>query len=135
MQRFIEAVGYGNQDISGGIDQFWLTGGLRISPREQVDFLARLYRGNLPFSAKAMATVKRMMVDERTTTFTLRAKTGWAMLPESKNVGWWVGWVEGQNDTYFFATTLEATAPDPAKFGAARQKITRQVLKQLGAFQ
>ena len=42
MQQHIDAVGYGNRDISGGIDQFWLTGALRISPLEQVQFLQRL---------------------------------------------------------------------------------------------
>ncbi len=66
MQQFIDAVGYGNGNISGGIDEFWLTGDLRISPREQVDFLVRLYRGALPFSPTTMAMVKEMM--ERTNT-------------------------------------------------------------------
>src|SRR5690606_19650780 len=29
MQHYIDLVGYGNQRISGGLDQFWLTGDLR----------------------------------------------------------------------------------------------------------
>src|SRR5690606_19074699 len=41
MHEYLERFGYGNRDISGGIDQFWLTGGLRISAEEQVDFLRR----------------------------------------------------------------------------------------------
>ena len=97
MQHFIDAVRYGNRDISGGIDKFWLTGGLRISPREQVDFLVRLYRGDLPFSATAMKIVREMMGTEETTKHTVRAKTGWAVLPEAENVGWWVGWVERES--------------------------------------
>lgn len=132
MQHFIDAVGYGNRDISGGIDRFWLDGGLRISPREQVDFLVRLYRGELPFSAEAMATVKEIMVDERTTEYVLRAKAGWALLGEGRNVGWWVGWVEsGAAGVNVFATALRATAPG-ASFGPAREAITRSVLTQLG---
>ncbi len=35
MQQYINLVGYGNRDISGSIDSFWLDGGLRISPDEQ----------------------------------------------------------------------------------------------------
>ncbi len=130
MQKFVDAVGYGNRDISGGIDQFWLTGGLRISPREQVMFLSRLQRGDLPFSAAAQATVREMMVGEQTAEHTVRAKTGWAVLPGGENAGGWVGWVERQGGVHFFATVLEATAPGET-FGPARQAVTRTVLAGL----
>lgn len=131
MQKFIDAVGYGNENISGGIDQFWLRGGLRISPREQVEFLVRLYREELPFSPKTMAMVKEMMVSEQTSDYTIRSKTGWAVPYGAENVGWWVGWVERGSEVYFFATVLEANAPGET-FGPARQRVTREVLGQLG---
>jgi len=134
MQQFIDAVGYGNRDISGGIDRFWLSGGLRISPREQVEFLTRLYRGELPFSEKTMAMVREMMVSERTADHTIHSKTGWAVLPGSDNVGWWVGWVDREAAVHVFATALEATAPDET-FGAAREAVTRSVLEQLGVLE
>ena len=131
MQKFIDAVGYGNGNISGGIDKFWLTGDLRLSPREQVDFLVRLYRGTLPFSPTSMAMVKEMMVSEQTSEHTIRSKTGWAVLQETENVGWWVGWVERESGVHVFATVLEAREPDQT-FGPARQAVTRQVLGHLG---
>jgi beta-lactamase class D len=134
MQQFIDAVGYGNRDLSGGIDEFWLTGGLRISPREQVDFLARLYRGDLPFSPATMAIVREMMVNEQTDSHVLRAKTGWAILPGAENVGWWVGWVEREAGVLIFATVLEATAPDNT-FGPARQAVTRRALEDIGVLE
>jgi beta-lactamase class D len=37
-------ISYGNQDISGGIDQFWLSSSLKISPKEQADFMEALYK-------------------------------------------------------------------------------------------
>jgi beta-lactamase class D len=131
MQHYIDAVGYGNQDISGGVDEFWLTGALRISPREQVDLLVRLYRGDLPFSQRTMAEVRRIMEAEGPVGYTLRAKTGWAQLPGEENVGWWVGWVERDSRVHMFATVLEGTAPD-ASFGPSRQGVTLQVLEALG---
>ena len=131
MQHYIDAVGYGNRDISGGIDEFWLTGALRISPREQVDLLVRLYRGDLPFSERTMAEVRRIMETEAPLGYTLRAKTGWAQLPGEENVGWWVGWVERDSRVHMFATVLEATAPD-ASFGPSRQGVTLEVLEALG---
>jgi beta-lactamase class D len=39
-----------NEDPSGGIDRFWLGRSLRISPVEQVAFLARLHAGPLQAS-------------------------------------------------------------------------------------
>jgi beta-lactamase class D len=131
MQHHIDAVGYGNRDISGEVDGFWLRGGLRISPREQVAFLARLYRDDLPFSQRSMAMVRQMMLTEEAPGHTIRAKTGWATLPGDDNVGWWVGWVEHGQAVHVFATVLEATAPDQS-FLPARQAVTRTVLAGMG---
>ena len=131
MQALIDAVGYGNRDISGGIDRFWLSGALRISPREQVGFLTRLYRSDLPFSTETMVQVRDIMVSEQTDDYTIRSKTGWAILPEARNVGWWVGWVEHGADVTFFAAALEATEPDES-FLAARQAVARRTLAALG---
>lgn len=52
MQQWVTKVGYGNQKIGdkADIDQFWLKGELRITPQAQIEFLRRLYRGDLPFS-------------------------------------------------------------------------------------
>jgi hypothetical protein len=35
MQEWVDRIGYGNRNLSGGIEQFWLTGGLRISAPER----------------------------------------------------------------------------------------------------
>ncbi len=133
MKHYVDAVGYGNRDISGGIDRFWLGGGLRISPDEQVEFVRRLYNDDLPFSLTSMAIVKGMMVIESTPIYTIRAKTGWGLPPDGGNVGWWVGWVERGEDVYFFATVLESQEAG-SRFGPARINVTRSVLDSLGAF-
>ena len=49
MQYWVDVVNYGNKDISGEIDNFWLVGGLRISANEQVEILKRQYQEDLPF--------------------------------------------------------------------------------------
>ncbi|MDP1931432.1 MAG: penicillin-binding transpeptidase domain-containing protein [Gammaproteobacteria bacterium] len=130
MQGFINSTGYGNRDISGGLDTFWLTGGLRISPRQQIAFLVRLYNGDLPFSDAAMSAVRDMMVVEKTPQYTIRAKTGWATLDTGENTGWWVGWVEKGPDVFMFASVLHANSPDDS-FGAARLSVVRDVLDEL----
>lgn len=131
MQRFVDSLGYGNRDIGGGIDRFWLEGDLRISPREQIELLVRLYRDELPVSPRSMAVVRTIMEMERHEGMVLRGKTGWAALPGGHQVGWWVGWVERGADVFFFASMIEADDPG-AGFGAARTEVARRVLRRLG---
>jgi len=131
MQRALDRAGYGNRNIGSVIDRFWLDGPLRISPLEQVQMLTRLYRGELPFSPRAITTVRDIMVVEQTPAYTVRAKTGWTNVTPDE-VGWWVGWVERGPDVYVFATSLESPNPTDA-FGPARERITRRVLAALGA--
>jgi beta-lactamase class D len=53
MQKYVDLLEYGNRNIGGGIDQFWLTGDLRIDPMQQIDFVDRLRRGALPISKRS----------------------------------------------------------------------------------
>jgi beta-lactamase class D len=130
MQQALDTIGYGNRNIGGGIDQFWLTGALRISPRGQVAVLTRLLHDELPLSRRSMAIVRAMMVHEATASYTIRAKTGLTTPPGSETVGWWVGWVERGPAVHVFATALEAAAPT-ADFNAQRLAVTRCALQAL----
>ena len=131
MLEWITREHYGNMDISGGIDQFWLRGGLRISQEEQIDVLRRLYSGELHFSRRTMEIVKRIIILKDTVTYTLRGKTGWGDV-EGGAVGWLVGYLEQNGDVYFYATNIEAHDPPPDSFAAARRGITEEILKRLG---
>lgn len=130
MEEWVRRVGYGNADIGGGIDRFWLDGDLRISPLEQVDLLRRLHRGDLPFSERSQDIVRRVMRMEEGEGYLLAGKTGWARA-DGVNYGWLVGWVEKGGNVYFFATQIEsADAAFPMR--RAQQEITRGILAELG---
>jgi beta-lactamase class D len=129
MKEMITRLGFGNMDISGGIDQFWLRGGLRISQNEQIDFLRRLYKGELPVSKRSMDITKSIILNEDTLGYKLRAKTGWGYVDEI-NIGWWVGWVETGGNVYFFATNVEARETGD-NWTTARKIITRKILQEL----
>lgn len=131
MKHYIDTVGYGNRDISGGIDRFWLDGGLRISQKEQVEFLKKLYNSNLPFSVRTMDIVKSIMLQEDTLGYKLRIKTGWGNM-EGKEIGWLVGWFEVNKNVYVFATNIETPTPSAENFPAARKIITKNIFKELG---
>jgi len=131
MKEWITREHYGNMDVSGGIDQFWLRGGMKISQEEQIDFLKRLCAGTLHFSKRSMDIVKRMIILKDTTTYTLRGKTGWHQNNDG-NIGWLVGYLEQNGNVCFYATNVEAPEPAPESFAPARREITEAILKSLG---
>ena len=76
IQKYVDLFDYGNRDIGGGIDQFWLTGNLRIDPVQQVDFLDRLRRGVLPISRRSQELVRDILPVTRVGDSVIRAKSG-----------------------------------------------------------
>lgn len=131
MQKYLQDFRYGNADIGGGLTQFWLDGDLRISAREQVDFLGRLQSGKLPVSARSVRVLRQIMLVEETGDYRLYAKTGWAS-NDKENIGWYVGWVERGKNTLVFAYNCRRGAPAPENFAQARIDTTRACLKAIG---
>lgn len=130
MREMVSQIGYGNNNIGGGIDQFWLTGDLRINAYEQVDFLVRLYKNDLPFSERIIDMVRNLMIEERTDEYVLHAKTGWARRSPA-DIGWYVGYVESNGRPYFFALNIDIKDAEQA---AERKRITRAILTDLEIF-
>lgn len=133
MQDWVTRVGYGNQNIGSAtdIDEFWLEGALRITPQEQIQFLQQLYQNDLPFSERAIAIVKDIMILEKTPDYTIRGKTGWLGFGSETipQVGWYVGYLERGEQVYFFATNINIRHPKEA---AARMELTRRCFQDLG---
>jgi beta-lactamase class D len=133
-KQWLDTVGYGNADTTGGFDQCWVRGGLRITPRQQIEFLRKLHAEELPFSARTFALTKDIMVREDTLGHVLRAKTGWAQGDEG-SIGWYVGWAEAPGRApYFFATRISTSDTAHASFGNDRIAITRSVLREAGVW-
>lgn len=129
-REYLARIGYGNGDVSGGVDRFWLDGGLRISAIEQVEFLRRLYRNALPFKVEHQRLVKDVMIVEAGRDWILRAKTGWEVRADAQR-GWWVGWVERREGAVFFALNIDM--PNQGSDAPKREAIARAVLRALGA--
>ncbi len=126
----LDRVGYGNRAPGDDVTRFWLDGSLRISAFEQVAFLRRLYRNELPLTVESQRLVKDVMINEAGRDWILRAKTGLATRVESP-VGWWVGWVEPPKGAVFFALNIEV--PGGMADIAKREAIGRAVLRELWA--
>lgn len=130
MEGWVRRAGYGNADVSGPIDAFWLEGPLAISPDEQIGFLRRLRAGHLPFSTRSMDVARDLMVLERSDDWTLRGKTGWAREGLVDDV-WFVGWVDRGEETAFFVIEFENRNPN-RDVGTMRERIYKRALTQLG---
>jgi Beta-lactamase class D len=128
MQQYLDKLGYGNRDISGGLTTFWLRSSLQISALEQVDLLHRLYSGELPVSRDNVEVVKRNITLADNGAGRFMGKTGSGFQNGKWNLGWFVGCVEKQGNRYFFAANIQAA--DGATGGKARE-ITKAILKQL----
>jgi beta-lactamase class D len=130
MKYWLDKAKYGNADTSGGIDKFWLTGGLRISPKQQIDLLKRLHDNQLPFSQRSMDVVKTIMIAKDTLGYVVRAKTGWDG-KDDKDVGWYVGYLEKKDKVYYFANCIQSTDLKNKHFANARIDIVYLILNDL----
>ena len=125
MEKYVRDFHYGNMDASGPIDQFWLGNSLQISAFEEIDFLKRLITFQLPVSERSVRIVREILINEATMDYVLRAKTG--VVSGTPSIGWWVGWVEKDANTWLFATNMDVSEPTPK-----RMTVTKAVLKSLG---
>lgn len=126
MQEYIDKIGYGNQDISGGIDKFWLQSSIEISPMEQVELLRKFYSYELPFARENIDIVKKIMIISDENNIILRGKTGSGMKGNNAINGWFVGYVENQGKVYFFAANIEG---EKDAMGVKAKEITIEILK------
>ncbi|MCB0769114.1 MAG: class D beta-lactamase [Flavobacteriales bacterium] len=133
LKHWLDTVGYGNADTTGGYDRAWVVGGLRITPREQVEFLGRLARNELPFAQRNMDIVKDITLQEDTLGYRLHGKTGWA-IDSTGSIGWFVGWVEKNDGTGPFVFANRCSTPDTlsATFATARRAIAIEILERTG---
>jgi beta-lactamase class D len=131
MQKYVDLLEYGNRDIGGGIDQFWLTGNLRIDPVQQVDFLDRLRRGALPVSKRSQDLVRDILPVTKVGESVIRAKSGLLGAERGEpSLGWMVGWAEkGEAHTVF---ALNMDCPEQRHI-ADRMTLTQACLKDVGA--
>jgi len=112
MQSWLDKIGYGDRDISAGIDVFWLPAKGRktvlIPPREQAQLMCSLVSGKTAFSAMSVAVLKPMMVAKETGRGVLYGKTGSATGDAGIfTLGWFVGFVESKGKTHAFACLVK----------------------------
>ena len=131
MQKYVDLFEYGNRNIGGGIDQFWLTGDLRIDPVQQIDFVDRLRRGTLPVSKRSQELACDILPVTKSGDSIIRAKSGLLGAEIGKpSLGWMVGWAEKDTAQTVFALNLDVREP---RHIPGRMKLAQQCLSDIGA--
>ncbi len=133
MNCYLNTLDYGAMDVdSNTIDNFWLMGSSRISQMQQIDFLKRFYTSELPISKRTEKIMKKLIIIDKAERYVIRRKTGLSNDNELYN-GWFIGYVEIENNTYFFATNIEPKKEfDFDTFIQKRIDLTFTALKQMG---
>lgn len=152
LKNYVQLFNYGNQDVSGdpgknnGLTRSWLSSSLKISPQEQVEFIAKILKDNIPVDSQAVELTKQILLaDSIHKEWNLYGKTGAGnqlnddgTYSDDRKMGWFVGWIskkptktELASKQYIFAYLLEDQKPGKASTGV---KAKEQAEKRLKAF-
>lgn len=126
----IAKVGYGNGRIGASARDAWHDGVLTVTPRQQLEFIDRLRRGDLPFRPAHIAAVKTAMRDDDGGV-RVYAKTGTHLGDDGTGNAWWIGWVEGPQGATSFALSIDLGKADDR---AARIALGKRLLRDAGAW-
>jgi beta-lactamase class D len=133
-QGYVSKLSYGNRDVSGtpgrndGLLNSWLGTSLKISPREQVEFLEKLLAHELDLSLDAQEKTREIMAwEEEWDGWKLYGKTG----GDNK---WFIGWIEKEGaQPIVFAQYLDLTnLPIHKSVGlTAKEEAKREIVNFL----
>jgi len=130
MMSYLNVMHYGNQDISSGLDDFWLNGSIKISAVEQIAFLQKVYHNKFGFNEQAIDSLKAVMLTETKPNYRLFAKTGAGKTNKDNMLGWYIGFVENAAGVHFFAFNFDSSSYGEMK--AKRIKLAKNHLRQAG---
>lgn len=135
LAEWVQRVGYGNGRVGTNPPRIWHDGVLTITAQQQLAFVDRLRRGDLPFSAKTIATVKAAMLDSETNGQRIYGKTGTHLDDSGTGNAWWIGWVEGgrmQDNRWPAASFVLGVQLKKMDDRAKRIALGKQLLRDAG---
>lgn len=129
VRTFLQTINYGNQNTGTNLNLYWTDFSLKISPIEQVELLQDFYQNNFHFDSKNIQAVKKALLLSTTSSGSLYGKTGTGRVNGKDVNGWFIGYIETANNTYYFATNIQSSS---GATGSQATEITESVLSNLG---
>lgn len=135
-KKWLGSFHYGNQDVPVKRDDFWLRGSLKISPREQVEFLTCLAVTGCGASTGAVKALETAALQAEIAGTRMYAKTGSGpKLPgqfDGAFEGWYVGYVRAADSMPLAAFAIFVRGPNYASIRTFRQDMTYRLLEYIG---
>lgn len=114
IQSYLALLEYGNRDMSGGlaepgtIDPAWINSSLKISPKEQVDFIQKMVNKKLALPSHSIEMTRTLLLKgELSEGWRLYGKSGLGSIvgksDDNLEVIWFVGWIENDHSFFPFA--------------------------------
>ena len=125
---YIQEIGYGNENMSGDFSTYWMESSLEISPVEQVELLIKLQNNRFDFAPENINAVKDAICLSSSDAGTFYGKTGTGRVDGQDVNGWFIGYIETVDNTYFFATNIGA---DSDATGGNATEITMSILSDM----
>ena len=125
---YIKKIGYGNENMSGDFSTYWMESSLEISPVEQVELLIKLQNNRFDFAPENINAVKDAICLFSSDAGTFYGKTGTGRVDGQDVNGWFIGYIETADNTYFFATNIGA---DGDATGGNATEITMSILSDM----
>ncbi len=129
IKKYVQEIGYGNQLVEDDISSYWMNSSLKISPVEQVEMLNKFYYNQFGFSPENIKAVKDSICLYSADQGTLSGKTGTEEVNGHNVNGWFIGYIEQDNRTYFFATNIQN---EKLASGPIATELTFSILSDLG---
>lgn len=132
VRHYIQKIGYGNENVQDDFPTYWMESSLKISPVEQVQLLTDFYNNRFAFAPEHIAAVKDSLALISCPDGTLYGKTGTGRVDDKEINGWFVGFLESNSDTRFFAANIQSTENAT---GIRASEITLSILSELGIWE
>lgn len=129
-QKYLTMFNYGNRQVSGPAQRFWLFGDLRISAAQQIDFLERFYFDKLPVKYENKECIKKLIFIEGNQEYRMYGKTGGGPVSRDETIMWLVGFIEKNENVYFYALNFFCEEYNNTT-ASARFDITKNILHDL----
>lgn len=115
LQHYVDKIMYGNENLSGQLDRYWMESSLKISPIEQVELLVALQENRFGFKEENIQAVKKAISIEKKEHGQLLGKTGTGTVNGIDVNGWFIGYIEKDHHLYYFAINIQNDGANGSK--------------------
>jgi bla regulator protein BlaR1 len=130
LEKWFKNMDYGNHNLSGGLDDYWMESSLKISPVEQVKLLTALCQNKMSFSRQNVLAMKNALLLSRKNNAALFGKTGTVTVNGKIISGWFIGFVENAENCFVFALRIEGENAG----GGTAAKTALSILSHMGVY-